>query len=189
MPELLLHFWEAHTVAPSLNLCPRGLCVPSFSCQRAELEPGLSGGLGRNHVERRGLQGQRLPSWRPVFGDRRLPGHVSQGVLPLLGHQRARKSRAGHGCGTWQLGLRGSPHPCAGTGRSTDPGVACLESEIHLSLPLPGAQHRRDTGALPAQGSSSPSHSFVGRRRKDPVAKAPHGVAAKLIQMQVAGML
>lgn len=53
-------------------------------------------------------------------------------------------------------------------------------------LPLPGALQRSDIGALPAPGEQPP-HSFVGRRRRDPVAKAPAGIAAKWVQLQVPG--
>lgn len=87
MPELLLHFWETHTVPPSPNLFQR-LCAPSSDCQRAELELGLSGGLGGSCAERRGLQGAAGAAGGQFLGTGgHLGGHVSQGALTHLGHQ------------------------------------------------------------------------------------------------------
>lgn len=55
------------------------------------------------------------------------------------------------------------------------PFVTCLESEILPLSPLPGALYMT-TGLLLPGGAAA--LSFVGRRR-DTVAKAPAGLAAK----------
>lgn len=127
---------------------PKATLCPFISCQRAELEPVLSGGLGRNRAERRGMQGQTLPSRRQLLGTRAFsavqdtkgPGTEEQGTDVTLG----------------RLGLGGSAPTCASASHSTAPVVACPESQILPLLPLPGAQHTQDMGALPAQGSSPP---------------------------------
>lgn len=114
-----------------------------------------SQGLGRNHAERRGLERQ-IPSWKPVFGDRRPPGwaRVPGCCHPFRtprGLEVKSRARRGHlAGGGWGQPL---PVPAQVTAQPLLPHVLNQKS---CTAVAPGAQHRHDTGALPAQGSSQP---------------------------------
>lgn len=66
----------------------------------------------------------------------------------------------------WHLaaGAEGQPPPRVSAGRSTDPLVARLESEIVPSLPLPGAQHRHDTVLCLPRGAALPPTALLAER-------------------------